>query len=132
MKALVVDDSRAIRGILSKVLTRAGFTVMQAADGLQALTALEGDAKDISLMCVDFNMPNMNGIELVRSMRAMPSFAQTAAIMITTENHLSFMQEAFAAGVNEYVVKPFTAEMIIDKLRLVGVLTPEAYADTSA
>ena len=128
MKALVVDDSRAIRGIISKILTRNGFTVCQAADGLQALASLGGEASDLSLMCVDFNMPNMNGIELVRAMRALKHFKQVCVVMITTETQLSSMQEAFDAGVNEYVMKPFTPDMIVEKLRMLGVLATETYA----
>jgi two-component system chemotaxis response regulator CheY len=121
-KALVVDDSRAIRGILSKILVRNGFVVCQAVDGREALVALQGEASDISLMCVDYNMPNMNGVDLVRAMRINDHFALVPVIMITTETHLCSMQQAFEAGVNEYVMKPFTAEMVVDKLRLIGAL----------
>lgn len=121
-KALVVDDSRAIRGILSKILARNGFTVCQAADGREALAALEGEASNISLLCVDYNMPHMNGIDLVRAMRAKQNFLRTPVIMITTETNLCSMELAFESGVNEYVMKPFTAEMVVDKLRLIGAL----------
>lgn len=121
-KALVVADSRAIRGILSKILARNGFTVCQAADGREALAALEGEARNISLLCVDYNMPHMNGIDLVRAMRAKQNFLRTPVIMITTETNLCSMELAFESGVNEYVMKPFTAEMVVDKLRLIGAL----------
>ncbi len=121
-KALVVDDSRAIRGILSKILARNGFAVCQAADGREALAALEGEASNISLLCVDYNMPHMNGIDLVRAMRAKQNFLRTPVIMITTETNLCSMELAFESGVNEYVMKPFTAEMVVDKLRLIGAL----------
>lgn len=117
-KALVVDDSRAIRGILTKILVRHGFAVCQAADGREALAALDGEASNISLLFVDYNMPNMNGIEMVRAMRTHERFAQVPVIMITTETNLCSMKLAFEAGVNEYVMKPFTAEMVVDKLRL--------------
>ncbi len=132
MKALVVDDSRAIRGILSRILIRNGFTVFQAGDGLQALASLGGEASDVCLMCVDFNMPNMNGIELVRAIRSMPTSRQIKVIMITTETQLSSMEEAFDAGVNEYVMKPFTAEMIVDKLSLLGVTNLENHVTSLA
>lgn len=121
-KALVVDDSRAIRGILSRILTSQGFTVLQAADGQQALASLNGEASDLSLMCVDYNMPGMTGVELVRAMRADARFRETTVIMITTETHLAAMEQAFAAGVNEYVMKPFTADMLLEKLTLAGAV----------
>ncbi len=121
-KALVVDDSRAIRGILSKILVSNGFEVCQAGNGVEALRALDGEASDAALVCADYNMPEMSGVELIRQMRAIPRLAQVPTIMITTETHLSSMQAAFEAGANEYVMKPFTADMILDKLRMLGVL----------
>lgn len=122
-KALVVDDSRAIRGILKRMLSEYGFVVLQAADGVEGLRALEGEAADISLLCVDYNMPNMNGIDLLRNMRADSRFKDIPAIMITTETHLRSMVAAFEAGATEYIMKPFTAEMLAEKLRIVGVVT---------
>ena len=125
-KALVVDDSRAIRSILGKILARNGFEVCQAGNGVEALRALEGEAADISLLCADYNMPEMNGVELIAHMRAMPRFADVPVIMITTETHMASMQAAFNAGANEYVMKPFTADMILDKLRMLGVVADQA------
>ena len=125
-KALVVDDSRAIRGILSKILVSSGFSVCEAGNGVEALRALEGEAADAALVCADYNMPEMNGVELIRRMRAMPRFAQVPAIMITTETHMASMEAAFNAGANEYIMKPFTADMILDKLRMLGVVTDGA------
>lgn len=121
-KALVVDDSRAIRGILKRLLGEYGFDVLQAGDGIEAMQALEGEAADVSLLCVDYNMPNMNGIELLRRMRADSRFKDIVAIMITTETHLRSMVEAFDAGANEYIMKPFTGEMLAEKLRIVGLV----------
>jgi two-component system chemotaxis response regulator CheY len=121
-KALIVDDSRAIRSILGKILAKNGFEVFQAGNGVEALEALASEASDISLLCADYNMPEMNGIELLQTMRAIPSFASIPVLMITTETHMASMQAAFAAGANEYVMKPFTADMIVDKLRMLGVI----------
>jgi len=121
-KALIVDDSRAIRSILGKILIKNGFEVFQAGNGVEALEALATEASDISLLCADYNMPEMNGIELLQNMRAIPSFASIPVLMITTETHMASMQAAFAAGANEYVMKPFTADMIVDKLRMLGVI----------
>ncbi len=121
MKALIVDDSRAIRGILGRILSRNGFTVSEAADGLQALKALDGDAADISLLCADFNMPEMDGIELLKAVRANPKFTSLPCIMITTETHLETVSAALKVGA-EYIMKPFTADMVLEKLRMMGVL----------
>jgi len=121
-KALVVDDSRAVRGILGKILARHGFSVCEAANGIEALRALEGSASDITLLCIDYNMPEMNGIELLTKMRQIPRFHQLPVMMITTETHLESMNKAFTAGANEYVMKPFTADMVVDKLRILRIL----------
>lgn len=121
MKALIVDDSRAIRGILGRILSRNGFTVCEAADGLQALKALDGEAADISLLCADFNMPEMDGIELLKAVRAIPKFGSLACVMITTETHLETVSAALQVGA-EYIMKPFTSDMVVEKLRMMGVL----------
>jgi two-component system chemotaxis response regulator CheY len=120
--ALVVDDSRAIRGILSKVLISNGFQVYQAGNGIEALKALQGESAGISLMCADYKMPEMNGIELITRMRTLPRFGLVPVIMIATETHMQSMQAAFAASANEYVIKPFTADMAKDKLRVLGIV----------
>ena len=121
-KALVVDDSKAIRGMLARILIRYGFDVLQAGDGVEALTALDGEAADIDLLCVDYNMPEMNGIELLTEMREQARFDDLPIMMVTTETHLECMTSALAVGADEYVMKPFTDGMIADKLRLLGFL----------
>lgn len=121
-KALVVDDSRAIRRILGRILLRNGFSICEAANGVEALRSLGGEAADITLLCVDYNMPEMNGVELLKAMRGIPQFHDLPVMMITTETHVETMQRAFAAGVSEYVMKPFTEDMVVDKLRLLGIL----------
>lgn len=120
--ALVVDDSRTIRAILSRMLARYGFNVMQAGDGAEAWKQLNGDAKEVALVCADFNMPQMNGMELLIKIRSVPGLAALPVLMITTETHEDAIAQAFASGVSEYVMKPFTEEMVTDKLRLLGML----------
>ena len=127
MEALIVDDSRALRGILGKMLMRQGFTVFQAENGVQALKSLEGEAHGVGLLCLDYNMPEMNGLEFLKRMREIPAFHDTPVLMITTETHLEFISKAIAAGSNEYVMKPFTEDMVVDKLRMLGLI-PEAEA----
>jgi len=120
-KAMVVDDSRAVRLILRRTLEKFGYQVFEAQHGKEALTVLEKEPQ-IGLMLVDWNMPEMNGLELVRAVRADPDRARMVLMMVTTETEIEQMVRALAAGANEYVMKPFTEEVITDKLRLLGVI----------
>ena len=119
--ALVIDDSRAMRAILTRILTNVGFRVTQAGNGLEALERLR-EHDDISIALVDWNMPLMNGYDFVRSVRADSSKKDLWLMMVTTETEISRVVKAMAAGANEYVMKPFTDDVIIDKLRLLGLL----------
>jgi two-component system chemotaxis response regulator CheY len=121
-KALIVDDSRAVRGILGRILTRNGFTVCQAANGGEALKALAGEASDATLVCIDYHMPEMNGMEFLAQMRQTRAFLKLPVLMITSETTLDFIAKAISASVSEFVMKPFTEEMIVDKLRILGIL----------
>jgi len=120
-KAMVVDDSRAIRLILAKTLAELGYEVCQAANGKEAVAVIERES-GISLVLVDWNMPEMNGLEFVQHVRANHRFDQVPLMMVTTETEMPQMVRALQAGANEYVMKPFTKEIITDKLRLMGVL----------
>jgi two-component system, chemotaxis family, chemotaxis protein CheY len=125
-RAMVVDDSRAIRMILSKTLGSLGFEVSQASNGREALERMvevqrDGDAP-LSVVLVDWNMPEMNGLEFVQSVRARPEYGDVKLMMVTTETQIEQMTRALDAGANEYVMKPFTEEVISDKLRLMGVM----------
>ena len=121
MRALVVDDSRAIRTVLKKMLTASGFDeIVEAGHGGEAVAALNaGPAPDVIL--VDWNMPEMNGLELIRAVRGMPEHRRIPIVMVTTETEADQVVKALAAGANEYVMKPFTKEIIDDKLDLLGV-----------
>jgi len=120
-KAMVIDDSRAIRMILAATLQDLGYEVCQAANGKEALAAVE-QAGEISLILVDWNMPEMNGLEFVQHLRADTRFSSVPLMMVTTEAEMSQVVRALEAGANEYVMKPFTKEIIADKLRLMGVI----------
>jgi two-component system chemotaxis response regulator CheY len=122
MKALVVDDSRAMRLILSKALTGWGFDVAQAPDGKQALETMDREGGSIQLVLVDWNMPELSGLEFVQRVRARPVFKDVRLVMVTTETEMEQMARALEAGADEYVMKPFTKEAVQDKLRLLGVL----------
>jgi two-component system, chemotaxis family, chemotaxis protein CheY len=121
-KAVIVDDSKAIRMILSKTLEEVGFEVCQASNGEEALSVFERENGAISLALVDWNMPLMNGLEFVKRLRSDPRYASVRLMMVTTETEVDQMVQALEAGANEYVMKPFTKEIIADKLRLLGAL----------
>ena len=126
MLALVIDDSRAMRMILKRILVSSGFEVIEAGDGQQALDAVTaGPVPELAL--IDWNMPVMNGLEFVSAVRKRPDCRQMTLMMVTTESEHSQIVRALAAGAHEYVLKPFTAEAITDKLSLLG-LTPEPAA----
>lgn len=121
-KAIIIDDSKAIRMILSKTLAEVGFEVCTAANGEEALAAFEQENGAITIALVDWNMPLMNGLEFVRRLRADPRYASVQLMMVTTETEVEQMTQALEAGANEYVMKPFTKEIITDKLRMLGAL----------
>lgn len=122
MHALVVDDSRAMRAILTRLLTDLGFEVAQAGDGQQALDVLDdGFLPDVCL--VDWNMPVMDGLQFIRAVRAREDMRDVSLMMVTTESEQENIVRALAAGAHEYVIKPFTSEVIADKLATLGLVT---------
>ncbi len=120
MRALIVDDSRTMRTILGRIVAGLGFEVDQAGDGKQALAALAAGPLP-ELMLTDWNMPEMTGYELVCAVRAVPAYAALKIVMVTTETEAAQVASALDAGANEYVMKPFTPEIILDKLRMLGL-----------
>jgi two-component system chemotaxis response regulator CheY len=120
MRAMVVDDSKAMRTILKRLLHECGYTdVVEAGNGLEALDVLAAGALP-ELGLVDWNMPEMTGIELVAAVRANPAYAGMVLMMITTETAIERIQEALDAGADEYVMKPFTKEVLLEKLELLN------------
>jgi two-component system, chemotaxis family, chemotaxis protein CheY len=120
--ALVIDDSRAIRMILGRTLNRFGYEVCSAANGREALDMIGQQNFELSVILVDWNMPEMNGLDFVKTIRADPKYREVPLMMVTTETEIEQMDRALEAGANEYVMKPFTDDAIADKLRLLGVL----------
>jgi len=125
VKALVVDDSRAVRMILSKTLRELGYEVREAGNGREALEVLSAEKNGIDLILADWNMPEMNGFDLLKRVRANPQLSSMAVVMVTTETEVDQMAAALEAGANEYVMKPFTKDILVEKLRLAGI-GPEA------
>ncbi len=121
MKALLVDDSSTMRSILRLTLRQAGFQTVEADNGATALTKLEQDgAADVAL--VDWNMPVMNGYEFLCALRQNRAYDRMLVVMVTTETEMSNIQSAVEHGANEYIMKPFTKEAVIEKLQLLGLV----------
>jgi two-component system, chemotaxis family, chemotaxis protein CheY len=122
-KAIVVDDSRAVRMILARILRELNFEVAEAGDGKQGLSMLEANPAGFRLALVDWNMPVMNGFDMLKALRADPVFQSLIIVMVTTETEMGRMVLALEAGANEYVMKPFTKDILVSKLEYVGALS---------
>ncbi len=121
MRALVVDDSRAMRSILARTMSNLGFEVDTAGDGAEGLeTVRRGPLPDVVL--IDWNMPVMDGLELINALRDNREWRGITLMMVTTESEHSQIVRALAAGAHEYVMKPFTVDAISDKLRVLGLV----------
>lgn len=120
MQALIIDDSRAMRSILGRMLRGLGFEVVEAANGRDAIKRLQ-ETKKVELALVDWNMPEMNGFEFIQAVRAEHSYDRVLLIMVTTETEMEQISKALEAGANEYVMKPFTQEAILEKLQMLGM-----------
>ena len=108
---LIVDDSASVRGLLALMLKEAGFTVIEAVDGKDAVGKLNG--QKIHLIISDVNMPNMDGITFVKTVKQMPNYKFTPIIMLTTESQDEMKRQGQAAGAKAWVVKPFKGEQMM-------------------
>ncbi|MCB2210809.1 response regulator [bacterium] len=116
MKILVVDDSATMRRIIINHLKQAGYSdIVEASNGVEALSRMSG----IELVLTDWNMPVMDGLSLVKEIRHNPNFSSVPIIMITTEGAKEEVLEALRNGVNDYIVKPFTKQIILEKIEAV-------------
>jgi two-component system, chemotaxis family, chemotaxis protein CheY len=121
VKALVVDDSRAVRMLLVRALTEIGYEVQEAANGKEALQVIEAGNSGIQLVLADWNMPEINGLDLVKRLRQNPACSSLTVVMVTTETEIEHIGKALEAGANEYVMKPFTREILVEKLQIAGM-----------
>ena len=117
----MIDASRAMRRIVSGILVDLGFEVEQAGHGREGLDVLDGGWTP-DLVCVDWNMPVMDGLQFVSAVRSNPAWRSVTIMMVTSESEHTQIVRALAAGAHEYVIKPFTADAIRDKLALLGLL----------
>ena len=120
MHALIIDDSKAMRMILRKILQQMGFETTEAGDGQAGLDALQSSA-DLDVVLVDWNMPVLNGLEFVKQVRANPALPQKPILVVTSETDPKYVVQIKDAGANSYIEKPFTPQKIVEQLRLVGV-----------
>ncbi len=127
MRALVIDDSRAMRTILRGILVSLDFEVVEAADGRQAVDILQKD-RDFDLALVDWNLPEMSGLEIVNEVRKDPRLSSLPLLMVTTETEFKRVTQALQAGANEYIMKPFDRDMLLDKLVMLGIPVESAKA----
>jgi two-component system chemotaxis response regulator CheY len=120
-RVMVVDDSLMVRQQVSRALTNAGFSVVEAHDGVDALTKLAA-TPDTALVVLDVNMPNMGGIELLERLRSNGQYTALPVVMLTTEGQPALMQKAKALGAKGWIIKPFKPELFVAAVRkLTGV-----------
>ena len=117
---LLVDDSRVIRKVARQIMEAIGYSCDEAENGQDALDKCK--AKMPSFILLDWNMPVMNGIDFLRAMRVLPGGIDPIVVFCTIENNLAHIQEAMTAGANEYIMKPFDAEIIRSKLELLSLI----------
>jgi len=120
MRALVVDDSRTVRMIIGNILREMGLEVLEADNGLVALEQMRV-APDVELILVDWNMPEMDGYSFIQSVRSQRRYDAVRILMVTTETDREQVAKALRAGANEYLMKPFTKEILIAKLGMLDV-----------
>ncbi len=117
---LVVDDSKVIRKVARHILEGLDFTVSEAADGREALTACLTETPDVVLL--DWNMPVMSGMDFLRALREADVRPRPRIVFCTTENGMAHIRAAIDAGADEYIMKPFDRDTLESKLQLVGMI----------
>jgi two-component system chemotaxis response regulator CheY len=110
--ALIVDDSRTMRQMVAFTLTNAGFTVVEAENGKDAVSKVSGGAK-MDIVVTDLNMPEMDGIALIKELRKMSTFKFTPILMLTTESAIEKKKEGKEAGATGWIVKPFNPDVLL-------------------
>jgi two-component system, chemotaxis family, chemotaxis protein CheY len=120
MRALVIDDSRAVRIIIRDILREMGLEIIEAGNGREAVKQLR-ENPDVELILVDWNMPEMNGLDFIRYVRAQSAYKSVRILMVTTETESMQVTRALTAGANEYLMKPFTSDVLVAKLHLLDL-----------
>jgi two-component system chemotaxis response regulator CheY len=120
MRALIIDDSKAMRKVLGRTMSNMGFEVDEAMNGEEAIVLLEQSA-NTGIVLVDWNLPEMSGLDFVKAIRSTDQYDSVRLMMVTSDTDEDQMATAFQAGVDEYVTKPFTDDIIRDKVRVLGL-----------
>jgi two-component system chemotaxis response regulator CheY len=121
MRVLVIDDSRAVRMVIGRIMRELGFEVFEAGNGREGLEQL-GRMERPEVILVDWNMPEVNGLEFIAAVRRNPAYEATPIIMVTTETEMNQVVRALETGASEYIMKPFTKDIIHDKLAMLSVV----------
>jgi len=116
MKLLTVDDSAMMRKIVADAAAVTGFDVLEAENGDEALKILDAEAKDIAIVLLDWNMPGMNGLEVLKKIKSNKRIAKIPVMMVTTESERANILKAIQAGAANYLAKPFAMEDLITKI----------------
>ena len=122
-RCLVADDSKTIRRVIARIVQEYGYIVFEACDGAQAIELCLSQPP--ALILLDWNMPVMDGITCLRKLRSLPLEPRPTIIVCTTESSLDRIHEALEAGADEYIMKPFEAEILFDKLVQLGLQQPQ-------
>lgn len=118
-RCLIVDDSRVVRKVAGRIVTDLRFDIEEAADGSEALESCRRKMPEVVLL--DWNMPVMNGLDFLRALRREPGGGRPVVIFCSTENNADHISEALRSGANEFVMKPFDAEIIRSKFEEAGL-----------
>jgi two-component system, chemotaxis family, chemotaxis protein CheY len=121
VRALIVDDSSTMRSVLRMTLRGAGIETIEAGNGREALDRL-ATAGTVDIVLVDWNMPQMNGFEFLCEVRKDHQHDHMKIVMVTTETELAQVQNALRCGANEYIMKPFTKDAVLEKLQMLGIV----------
>lgn len=117
MKLIVADDSRMVRGIVMRIVEPLGYEVVAAGNGQEALNILENGEQNINLVLLDWNMPVLNGIDVIKKMRADSRLRNIPVLMVSTESEEDRIKQAMDAGAQGYLTKPFTPEQLTNAIR---------------
>ena len=125
MKVLIVDDSSAMRKLIKRIISKYASEVCEAENGQVALGVIQQHG-DFDVVLIDWNMPVMDGLQLIKKLRRNEEYCNMKLVMVTTEAEPAKMARALISGADEFVMKPFTEEVMLEKLRLIGVQLVQA------